>query len=55
MGDQAASEKAFNKKLEDLRAEILPGITDNWDELSEQEQMQLNRVNRFYCNLHALN
>ena len=54
MGDQAAAEKAFNHKLEQFRAEILPEIVENWKSLSDFEQSQMRRVNHFYCNLHAL-
>ena len=54
MGDHAAAEKAFNHKLEQFRAEILPEIVENWKSLSDVEQSQMIRANRFYCNLHAL-
>ena len=54
MGDQVASQKSFNQKLEVYRAQILPNVIDNWDSLDDATKEQLSKMNHFYCNLHVL-
>ena len=54
MSDRHAAEKLFNELVSDFRAEILPTIVDNWDELSDVEREQMTRMNNFFCGLHYL-
>lgn len=54
MSDRHAAEKKFNAILEEYRADILPTVVENWDELSEVEHDQLTRMNNFFCGLHFL-
>jgi hypothetical protein len=54
MGEQAAAEKSFNRKLEDFRGEIISEIVENWAGLSDFEKSQMLGVSHFYCNLHVL-
>ena len=51
MSDRHAAEKIFNELVSDFRAEILPTIVDNWDELSDVEREQMTRINNFFCGL----
>ena len=54
MSDRHAAEKLFNELVSDFRAEILPTIVDNWDELSDVEREQMTCMNNFFCGLHYL-
>lgn len=54
MSDRHSAEKAFNQLLHDFRADILPGVAENWGELSNEEKEQLTRMNNFFCGLHFL-
>ncbi|XP_038052154.1 uncharacterized protein LOC119724913 [Patiria miniata] len=54
MGDQAATQKSFNAKLEAYRSEVVPAMMNGWDELGEEIQVQILTMNHFYCNLHIL-
>ena len=54
MSDRHAAEKRFNVMLYDYRAEVLPTVAQNWDELSEIEKEHLTRMNNFFCGLHFI-
>ena len=54
MSDRASTEKAFNDLLTAYRKECLPGITDNFNELSEEQQNLCGRLNSFFCGIHFL-
>lgn len=54
MSDRAATELKFNELLELYRKEILPDVINNWEELTEDMQTQLSRLNNFFCGLHGL-
>ena len=56
MSDRHTAEKLlnFNELVIDFRAEILPTIVDNWDELSDVEREQMTRMNNFFCGLNYL-
>ena len=54
MSDRHAAEKLFNELLHDYRAEILPTVTESWDQMTESEKEQLLRMNNFFCGLHFL-
>ena len=54
MSDSAATEKKFHNLLQTYREEILPDVYSNWDELTEDEQTKLVKLNNFYCGLHLL-
>ena len=54
MSDRHAAEKLFNEMLHDFRAEILPSVAENWDQMTEMEKEQLTRMNNFFCGLHFL-
>lgn len=51
MSDRHAAEKLF---LEDYRADILPTVVEKWNEMSDDEKEQLERMNNFFCGLHYL-
>ena len=48
MSDRHAAEKLFNEMLHDFRAEILPNVAENWDQMTEMEKEQLTRMNNFF-------
>ena len=54
MSDQAATEKKFNKILEDLKRDILPEVTENWESMSEEARASAQKIINFYCGLHLL-
>lgn len=54
MSDRAAAQKSFNDLLATYRAEILPKVTSNWDNLSEDEQSSLSQMHHFYCGMHLV-
>ena len=54
MSDHHIVQKKFNSLLEDYRAEILPSITDNWDELTTAKQDHFSSLNNFFCSMHVL-
>ena len=54
MGDQAATQKSFNEKLENYRSSIVPDVIQNWENLEPDVQDSLLTMNHFFCNLHAL-
>ena len=54
MSDRHAAEKLFNELLHDFRADILPSVAENWEQMNEMEKEQLTRMNNFFCGLHYL-
>ena len=54
MSDRHIVQKKFNSLLEDYRAEILPSMVDNWDELTTAEQDHFSSLNNFFCGMHVL-
>lgn len=54
MSDRHAAEKLFNELLHDYRAELLPDICENWDQMTELERENLTRMNNFFCGLHYM-
>ncbi|XP_070550462.1 uncharacterized protein [Ptychodera flava] len=54
MGDQAATQKSFNEQLEKFRAEVVPEVVKNWDQLNEETKSEMLSMNHMFCNLHAL-
>ena len=47
MSDRHAAEKRFNELLSEFRAEILPVVAKDWENLTRDEREQLMRVNNF--------
>ena len=54
MSDRHAAEKLFNEMLNDYRAKVLPTVVENWEDMSEPERQQLERMNNFFCGLHYI-
>ena len=54
MSDRHAAEKLFNELLSEFRAEILPAVAKDWENLTRDEREQLMRVNNFFCGVHFL-
>lgn len=54
MSDRAATQVKFNELLEQYRNEILPDTYQNYDKLSEPEQLCVSKLANFFCSLHSL-
>ena len=54
MSDLAATEKKFNELLKDYCAEVCSLVIKNWNDLEENVQLNLTRMNNFFCSLHTL-
>ncbi len=54
MSDRAQTEVAFNNLLLEYRDEILPTICNQWEDLNEEEQTNMSKLNNFFCGLHLL-
>ena len=54
ISDRHAAEKLFNELLCDFRADILPSVVKNWDELSQEEKSNFMHMNNFFCGLHFI-
>ena len=54
MSDRCATQKKFNKILIEYRKSVIPALTENWSDLSLEEQSKLLSVNEFFCGLHFL-
>ena len=54
MSDRHIVQKNFNTLLEDYQADILPSITQDWDNLSASEQEHMSSLNNFFCGMHVL-
>ena len=46
--------KNFSTMLSEYRANILPDIVSGWQEMTDEEQEQVTRMNNFFCGLHFL-
>ena len=54
MSDRAASEKLFNKLLEEYREGYLPVILGDWHNMSDEAKEHTSKLHNFYCALHLL-
>ena len=54
MSDRARTEKKYNSLLQELRAGVLPELTENWDQLSHDEQTSVSTLLNSFCGLHSL-
>ena len=54
MSDRASTEKKFNVLLQELRSQVLPELTENWNLLSNEEQVCASTVLNLFCGLHGL-
>ncbi len=52
MSDRASSQKLFNSLLADYREGILPSVTENWEDLTENEKRSIAQMHNFYCGMH---
>jgi len=48
MSDRAATEIKFNKLLESYREEILPHIVRDWNDIHDEDQKVISRLNNFF-------
>lgn len=53
MSDRHSAEKLFNQMLHDFRAEVLPTVVGNWEDMADVEKEQMTRMNNFFCGLHS--
>ena len=49
-----AAENLLCEILSDYRADILPAVVSEWEQMCEAEQEQLTRMNNFFCCFHFL-
>uniref|UniRef100_A0A8W8L2R4 Uncharacterized protein n=1 Tax=Magallana gigas TaxID=29159 RepID=A0A8W8L2R4_MAGGI len=54
MSDRASTELKFNELLEKFRADVLPELMTNWNELSDEDQRSASSLLNFFCGLHSL-
>lgn len=54
MSDRHIVEKNFNELLQTYQAECLPGVTANWQHLTEKEQLEVAKMNNFFCGMHFM-
>ncbi len=54
MSDHCATNGVFNKLMQELRAEVLPQVHGQWNELSTESQERLVEMGNFFCKLHPL-
>lgn len=54
MSDRASAQKSFNSLLADYRAQILPNVTENWEDLTDTERQSLAQMYHFYCGMHVI-
>ena len=48
MSDRHAAEKLFNELLMEYRAEILPTVAKDWENMTKTEREQLMHINNFF-------
>lgn len=48
MSDRASSELQFNELLEKFRADVLPELMTNWNELSDEDQRSASSLLNFF-------
>ena len=46
--------KLFNRFLENYRSEVLPIAIKDWATLSKVEKVQIQRMNKLFCDLHFI-
>lgn len=54
MSDRASTQKSFNSLLAKYRAEILPSVITNWDNLTTDEMLSMSHMHNFYCGMHLV-
>ena len=54
MSDRHSAEKKFNSLLEDYRENILTRMQQEWENMSNDEQSALTRLNHFFCGMHFM-
>ena len=54
MSDHCATNGVFNRLMQELRAEVLPQVQGQWNELSTESQERLVEMGNFFCKLHSL-
>ena len=54
MSDRCTTQKKFNRMFSEYRNSIIPDITENWAQLSQNERDKLSKVNEFFCSLNLL-
>ena len=54
MSDRASTQIKFNDLLEEYRKDILSLTVENYDSMSEAQQLSLGKLCNFFCGLHAL-
>lgn len=54
MSDRASTEIKFKELVQDLRAQILPELVENWTNLSKEVQNSISQLMNFFCGLHSL-
>ena len=54
MSDRASTQKAFNDLLTDYRSGVLPQVIEEWDKLSEEEQLSMSSMYNFFCGMHLV-
>ena len=52
MSDRASTQIKFNDLLEEYRKDILPLTVENYDSMSEAQQLSLGKLCNFFCGLH---
>ncbi|XP_072048132.1 uncharacterized protein [Amphiura filiformis] len=54
MTDRAVVNKAFVRKFGEWRANVLPNVFPQWEELSENVRVELVTINDLYCGKHLV-
>ncbi|XP_053392120.1 uncharacterized protein LOC128554835 [Mercenaria mercenaria] len=55
MSDRASTQIKFNQLLEEFRKEVLKeDLGEQWDTMTNEEQLSISRLCNFFCSLHAL-
>ena len=54
MSDRCTTQKKFNRIFTEYRKSVIPTTTENWAQISKEEQEKLTKVNEFFCGLHFI-
>ncbi|WAQ95042.1 SPIN3-like protein [Mya arenaria] len=55
MSDRASTQMKFNQLLEEFRTDVLKeDLGEEWDNMSEEEQLSISKLCNFFCSLHTL-
>uniref|UniRef100_A0A8R1IFU8 Uncharacterized protein n=1 Tax=Caenorhabditis japonica TaxID=281687 RepID=A0A8R1IFU8_CAEJA len=54
ISDSARTEVKFNDLLQSLRNEAIPGVMENYEELSESEKTEISKFSQYFCQLHVV-